>query len=299
MPRQAGAWPPARGTAAPTPTSPVRLECACCACSPTHNATGWPCTGGRAAAAGPLVGAIQSALHEGHTTPRAHLLRLQPHAHRHGQAVRKGRAAAAGQGVHAPPRHGNGLGGREQHLGLLAVKGHERDLRACVHVHVCACMRKCMCVCLCALHACMHLCVWECGKDEHLTRHSWRQIRTLHLDAQLDCKKQGVSMHAESLHAHTHTHTRAHTHTWSRLVYDSDSRRMHAPLAADMRLSAMDPEASTTKRTSAPACMGVGDTADFIAWAEARPRDSCLQVPNPSCTCGCPNERVRARQPAC
>ena len=42
-------------------------------------------------------------------------------------------------------------------------------------------------------------------------------------------------------------------HTWSLLVYDSASSLMHAPLAALMRLSAMEPDASTTNMTSAPA----------------------------------------------
>lgn len=36
-------------------------------------------------------------------------------------------------------------------------------------------------------------------------------------------------------------------------MYDSASRRMQAPLAAAMRLSAIEPDASTTKMTSAPA----------------------------------------------
>mmetsp|Transcript_3807 Transcript_3807/g.13362 ORF Transcript_3807/g.13362 Transcript_3807/m.13362 type:complete len:216 (+) Transcript_3807:532-1179(+) len=42
-------------------------------------------------------------------------------------------------------------------------------------------------------------------------------------------------------------------HTWSRLVYDSFRSRSAAPLTLFMRLSAMDPEASTRKITSAPA----------------------------------------------
>lgn len=41
--------------------------------------------------------------------------------------------------------------------------------------------------------------------------------------------------------------------TWSREVYDSASNLMQAPLAAAMRLRAIEPEASTTNMTRAPA----------------------------------------------
>lgn len=49
-----------------------------------------------------------------------HLHRLRAEAHSQREAVRQGRAAAAGQGVQAAARHGDRLGRRQQHLGLRA-----------------------------------------------------------------------------------------------------------------------------------------------------------------------------------
>lgn len=50
---------------------------------------------------------------------------VRPHQ---GDAVGEGRAAAAGQRVHALARHGDGLGGRQQHLGAVPAEGDHADL---------------------------------------------------------------------------------------------------------------------------------------------------------------------------
>ena len=75
------------------------------------------------------VGAAVSDQHKHHAPHVATLLRLDGCAHRQRQAVGQWRAATAGQLVQAAAGHGDGLGGGQQHLCLVAVEGDQAHLQ--------------------------------------------------------------------------------------------------------------------------------------------------------------------------